>query len=125
MIDGRELRFGNLFYWSDPEMDEVKGHKTIGTVWKHNIGDGEFMDAIPLTEEWLLKLGATSNEPMTPFFIVKMPRNIGEIHVNPMNHMTWLRHWSQETAVMNPNSLVFCSSASELIFLPYRRRIGG
>lgn len=60
MIDGRELRFGNLFYWSDPEMDEVKGHKTIGTVWKHNIGDGEFMDAIPLTEEWLVdKIGAT------------------------------------------------------------------
>lgn len=69
---------------------------------------------IPLTEAWLVKFGALSDEPSTPFFIVSMPRNIGEIRVNPKNGMTWLRHWSQPAGLMNPESLFYVHQLQNL-----------
>lgn len=67
MIDQKDLRIGNLFYWSDPEMDEIKGKRTVGIVKASNIGDSEFMDAISLTEEWLNRMGFEKSERKTNF----------------------------------------------------------
>ena len=71
-------------------------------------------EPIPLTEEWLIKLGYAQDVD-TPFFKINMPRNIGYIHYNPNNQITWLKHHNSDSA-LNPQSLFYVHQLQNLYF---------
>lgn len=73
MIEARELRIGNLVYASldendNPEPCQVTQLRNRGIVWSSDLGPNpkgenytsyENVEPIPLTEDWLTKLGFT------------------------------------------------------------------
>jgi hypothetical protein len=64
-----ELRIGNFVKDKNAQYKTVNGFSTIlaTSIYQFNLGDLE-LDALPLTEEWLLKFG-----------FVKEPRDSGEV----------------------------------------------
>ena len=70
MISGNELRKGNLVYNGDGKIVEVETitHISInyqldfGALWTYEEYDFDNLNGIPITEEWLLKLGFISSD---------------------------------------------------------------
>lgn len=116
MIKPQELRVGNyIMFKSDKSIEQVQDIQTYDNKCTPiNRVDITDVEGIQLTKEWLLKFGAIEDN-YTPFFILKMPRNLGQIQINPNNSVTWLRH-HRHNGPFNPESLVYVHQLQNFYF---------
>lgn len=114
-MKAEELRIGNIV--GDYNGDDSKWFKVTPTnikvEQKANKQDFNRYRPIPISEEWLLKLGFTHNR-MDNLLWKSMPFNIGEIHYEKKSYGNVFVLYGSSSSVFVPNDIEYVHQLQNL-----------